>query len=123
VLGVVEEAVADSLGQEEYRLAFRVYGRDGVLGASERETAPPHEVGVLCEAVAPTEGLAHAVAQAAEAALITAPYPNGISATGNLAVPYSPLVTDVGPAYEWSVFCLVEADDETALFPTEVVEI
>ena len=123
VLGVVEEAVADSLGEEEYQLAFRVYGRDGVLGASERETAAPHEVGVLCEAVAPTEGLAHAVAQAAEAALITAPYPNGISATGNLAVPYSPLITDVGPAYEWSVFCLAEADDETALFPTEVVEI
>ncbi len=122
VLGVVEEAVADSLGEHAYQLSFRVYGRDGVLGASERETAPPRELGVLCEAVAPTADLAHAVAQAAEAALITAPYPGGISATGNLAVPYSPLVTDVGPAYEWSVFCLASVDDEAALFPVEMVE-
>jgi hypothetical protein len=123
VIAEVEEAVADSFGDQSYELSFRVYGRDGVLGASEPETAPPRELGLLCEAVAPTPGLAHAVAQGAEAALITAPYPNGISATGNLAVPYSPLVTDVGPAYEWSVFCLAEADDEAALFPMEVVEV
>jgi hypothetical protein len=123
VTAVVEQAVEDSLGDEEYRLSFRIYGRDGVLGRSEPETAPPRELGVLCEAVAPTESLAHAVAQAAEAALITAPYPNGISATGNLAVPFSPLVTDVGPAYEWSVFCIAAPGDEAALFPTEVVEV
>lgn len=122
VLGVVEEAVADSLGGDGYQLSFRVYGRDGVLGASERETVPPRELGVLCEAVAPTADRAHAVAQAAEAALITAPYPGGISATGNLAVPFSPLVTDVGSAYDWSVFCLASVDDESALFPVEMVE-
>lgn len=123
VVASVEEAVAASLGGEEYRLSFRLYGRDGVLGASEPETAPPRELGVVCEAVAPTESLAHAVAQAAEAALITAPYPGGISATGNLAVPFSPLVVDAGAAYEWRVFCLAEVDDETALFPVEVVTI
>jgi hypothetical protein len=123
VIRVVEEAVAASFGDEDYELSFRVYGRDGVLGPSEPETAAPREVGLLCEALAPTAAFAHAVAQAAEAALITAPYPNGISATGNLAVPYSPLITDVGPAYEWSVFCLAEADDEESLFPLEVVEI
>jgi hypothetical protein len=72
--------------------------------------------------VAPTESLAHAVAQAAEAALITAPYPGGISATGNLAVPFSPLVVDAGAAYEWRVFCLAEVDSETDLFAVEVVE-
>jgi hypothetical protein len=38
-------------------------------------------------------------------------------------VPYSPLITDVGPAYEWSVFCLAEVDDEAALFPMEVIEV
>jgi hypothetical protein len=123
VLATVQEAVHESLGEEEYRLSFRVYGRDGVLGASEHETATPRELGVLCEAQAPTASLAHAVAQAAEAALITAPYPNSISATGNLAIPYSPLITDVGPAYEWSVFCLAEAEDEAALFPAEVVQV
>jgi hypothetical protein len=123
VTSSVEQAVQDSLGDEEYQLSFRIYGRDGVLGPSEPEAARPRELGVLCEAVAPTESLAHAVAQAAEAALITAPYPNGISATGNLAVPFSPLVTDVGPAYEWSVFCLAAPGDEAALFPTELVEV
>jgi len=121
VMGVVEEAVAQSLGGEEYQLSFRIYGRDGVLGPSEPETAPPREVGVVCEAVAPTESLAHAVAQAAESAIITAPYPGGISATGNLAMPFSPLVVDVGAAYEWRVFCLAEADDEASLFPVEIV--
>jgi hypothetical protein len=123
VIGAAEEAVADAFDDVPYDLTFRVYGRDGVLGPSESETASPREVGVLCEALAPTPELAHAVAQAAEAALITAPYPNGISATGNLAVPYSPLITDVGPAYEWSVFCLAEVEDEAALFPMEVIEV
>jgi hypothetical protein len=123
VIGVVEEAVEQSLHGEEYRLAFRVYGRDGVLAASEPESGLPREIGVLCEALAPTRELAHAVAQAAEAALITAPYPGGISATGNLAVPFSPLVVDVGPAYEWRVFCLADPqEDEASLFPVQVVE-
>ncbi len=123
VIGETEEAVASSLGAEEYRLAFRIYGRDGVLGQSEPAASAPRELGVLCEAIAPTQGLAHAVAQAAEAALITAPYPGGISATGNLAVPFSPLVTDVGPAYEWAVYCLAQAGHEAELFPLEVVEL
>lgn len=123
VVGVVEEAVEESLGGEEYRLSFRLYGRDGVLGTSEPQTEPAHELGVVCEAVAPTASLAHAVAQAAEAALITAPYPGGISATGNLAVPFSPLVVDAGSAYEWRVFCLAEAEREQDLFPLEVVEV
>lgn len=122
VLAVVEEAVADSLGGEDYRLAFHVYGRDGVLGASEPDGATARELGIVCEAVAGTQRLAHAVAQAAEAALITAPYPGGISATGNLAVPFSPLVVDAGRAYEWRVFCLAEAEEkEEDLFPVEVV--
>jgi hypothetical protein len=122
VLAVAEAAVAGSLGSEEYRLAFHVYGRDGVLGASERDGRGQRELGVVCEAVAGTQRLAHAVAQAAEAALITAPYPGGISATGNLAVPFSPLVVDAGRAYEWSVFCLADVEErEEELFPVEVV--
>ena len=123
VLAETEQAVGSSLGVEDYRLSFRVYGRDGVLGDSEPATSAPRELGVLCEAIAPTQQLAHAVAQAAEAALITAPYPGGISATGNLAVPFSPLVTDVGPAYEWAVYCLAQAGEESELFGLEVVEV
>jgi hypothetical protein len=124
IIAETEQAVAASLaGEHEYRLAFRVYGRDGVLGRSEPDTSPPREVGLLCEAIAPTQELAHAVAQAAEAAVITAPYPGGISATGNLAVPFSPLVTDVGPTFEWAVFCLAEVDDEQALFEVETVQL
>jgi hypothetical protein len=123
ILEQTRSAVAASLSDVEYALSFRVYGLDGVLGPSERERTPAHELGLLCESIAPTQELAHAVAQAAEAALITAPYPRAISATGNLAVPFSPLVTDVGPAFEWAVFCLAEADDEAALFPVELVEL
>jgi hypothetical protein len=124
VLEVVEEAVAQSLGGSEYQLSFRVYGRDGVLGLCEPEVATPRELGVLCEAVAPTPELAHAVAQAAESALITAPYPGGISATGNLAVPFSPLVVDVGAAYEWRVYWLAHpTQEDKELFPVEVVEL
>jgi hypothetical protein len=123
VIAETEQAVASSLGAEHYGLSFRVYGRDGVLGRSEPVVSAPRELGILCEAIAPTQQLAHAVAQAAEAALITAPYPGGISATGNLAVPFSPLVTDVGPAYEWAVYCLAAAGSEADVFPLEVVEV
>lgn len=121
VLDAARAAVAMALPDLDVQLAFHVYGRDGVLGASEPSPAPGHELGVVCEAIAPTQSLAHAAAQAAEAALITADYRGGISATGNLAVPFSPLVVDVGPAYEWAVFCIACAEDETSLFDVELL--
>ena len=121
VLAVVGDAVRSSLGDVDYKLAYRLYGKDGVLGASEVEDAPAHELGVVVESLAETQQLAHAVAQAAESALITAPYPGGITATGNLAVPFSPLVIDAGAAYEWRVFCLAQAEAEEALFPLETI--
>jgi hypothetical protein len=82
------------------------------------------ELGLLCDAVAPTQELAHAVAQAAESAIITAHYEGGMSYCGNLAVPYSPFVTDAGPTYDWRVFCIAQPQEaEADLFELEVIEV
>ena len=49
----VRARVADIYGTEGHALVFRVYGRDGVMGHLEPETASrPHELGLVIEVVA-----------------------------------------------------------------------
>jgi hypothetical protein len=124
VLETARQAVELSLAGEDYRLEFRTFGRGAVLGAAEPDPTAAAELGLVCEAVAPTQELAHAVAQAAESAIITAHYEGGIAYCGNLAVPFSPFVIDAGPTYEWRVFCIAEPpQSERDLFEVEVLEL
>jgi hypothetical protein len=109
-------------GKDLY-LNLRVYGRDGVLGELEPEPKPGHEVGVLIEAIAPTQELAKAICNFVRGNLMHAMFP-GIKATqGNLAIPLSPFVFDVGPAYRQHIYHLVELDDPLECFPIRIEEV
>jgi hypothetical protein len=111
---------------EQYRVNFRCYGRDGVLGDREsRNGAPPREIGLIVDVVADTAELSRAIATR------LGPLGSRLDVTGhqggggNFAYPFSPSVIDVGPVYRWSVWHLLEVDagELPELFPVAHEEV
>ncbi len=102
---------------------FHVYGKDGVMGPTEpvRQTRS-HELGIVIEAVAPTQEEADTLISVTRSTLLHYGYPGRISTAGNLAFPFSPSDIRAGEVYEFSVYHLMEMDDP-ADFPLEVVEV
>jgi hypothetical protein len=127
-LPVIEEtvraAVKRNLGgvpEGDYKLGFRYYGRDAVLGVLEPERdRVPHEVGAMVEAIGKTQEIADYVLSLARSSLLHCPFPGRKTTAGNLAFPASPSDTSAGPVYEFSVYHLMDVDDQLDLFPMEL---
>ncbi|KNY13253.1 3-methylaspartate ammonia-lyase [Shinella sp. SUS2] len=112
------------IGPKDYRLIFRIYGRDAVLGAIEPvRDAVPHEVGIVIEAVAHTALQAKSICSFARSSILHLGYPGRLSTAGNLAFPYSPSDFDAGEVFEFSVYHLMRIDDPTLFFPTVIENI
>jgi hypothetical protein len=102
-------------------LIFRVYGRDGVMGALEPERASvPHEVGIVIEAVAESQGRADTILSFARSTMLHFGYPGRVSTAGNLAFPYSPSDMKAGRVYGFSLYHLLRVDDPVRPFPFEL---
>jgi hypothetical protein len=122
VFGAVRAAVENNFGREEYRLQFRVYGRDAVMGGLEPERgAVGHEVGVVIDAVAPSQGRADTICGFARSTMLHYGYPGRIATAGNLAFPFSPSDFPAGPVYEFGIYHVMEIDDPARLFPARFV--
>ncbi len=117
--GIVRELVCEDQ-PEDYTLRFRVYGVDGVRMAVPPNEAPPGEVFVMGEVIAPTRARAAEVMRTTKQYLLHFGYPGRLSTAGNLAFPFTPPEVSTGPAYRFNVFHLLQVDDPTALFPLEV---
>jgi hypothetical protein len=121
IIDAVRERVADNfkdVSSKDYTLMFRVYGRDGVLGAVEPiRNSTPHEVGIVIEAVANTAKLAKSICGFARSTMLHLGYPDRISTAGNLAFPYSPSDFDAGEVFEFSIYHLMRIDDSEIYFP------
>ncbi len=99
-------------------LIFRVYGRDGVMGALEPERDKlPHELGLVIEAVADTQDRANTICSFARSTMLHFGYPGRVSTAGNLAFPYSPSDFKAGAVYGFSLYHLVRVSDPVAPFP------
>ena len=99
-------------------LIFRVYGRDGVMGALEPERdTPAHELGLVIEAVAATQEEADTICSFARSTLLHYGYPGRVSTAGNLAFPYSPSDFKAGAVYGFSLYHLLKVPDPVAPFP------
>ena len=99
-------------------LIFRVYGRDGVMGALEPERDHlPHELGLVIEAVADTQDRANTICSFARSTMLHFGYPGRVSTAGNLAFPYSPSDFKAGAVYGFSLYHLVRVSDPVAPFP------
>ncbi|KAF4468914.1 caib baif family enzyme [Fusarium albosuccineum] len=104
---------------EQCRLIYHVYGKNGVMGPLEPETAQPHEIAVLGEVVAPTAELSHTIANNVRASILHFAYPGQMATTGNFASPLSPHEQDAGAVFKFSLYHLVDLDagEEVTLFP------
>ncbi len=117
VLLAVKNQVASMMGGTG-EVLFHVYGLDGVMGPTEPrlKTALPYEIGIVIEAIAPSEEEAETLASVTRSTLLHYGYPGRISTAGNLAFPFSPSDIPMGEVYEFSVYHIMEIDDPVA-FP------
>lgn len=112
------------VSEDSARLIFRVYGRDGVMGALEPErNNVPHEIGIVIEAVADSQEQANTICSFARSTMLHFGYPGRVSTAGNLAFPYSPSDFKAGEVYEFSLYHLLKLDDPVAAFPFEMFEL
>jgi Acyclic terpene utilisation family protein AtuA len=116
--------LVDSLVCEEqpkdYTLHFRVYGLDGVRMIAPEREAPPGEVFIMGECIAPSAERAAEVVRTCKQFLLHFGYPGRLSTAGNVAFPFTPPEVSLGPAYRFSVYHLLHVEDAASLFPVEV---
>ncbi|MGH7044355.1 MAG: acyclic terpene utilization AtuA family protein, partial [Acetobacteraceae bacterium] len=118
-VAVVRDLVCEDQ-PEDYTLTFRVYGVDGVRMAPPANEAPPGEVFVLGEVIAPTAERAAEVMRTTKQYLLHHGYPGRLSTAGNLAFPFTPPEISTGPAFRFNVYHLLHVADADALFPLEI---
>ncbi|MDD2706930.1 MAG: acyclic terpene utilization AtuA family protein [Verrucomicrobiae bacterium] len=120
IFAAVREAVKNNFGVRDYRLNFRVYGRDGVMGPLE--PAPQeigHEAGVIIDVVAATQEEANTICGFTRSTALHYGYPGRIATAGNLAFPFSPSDTPMGAVYEFSIYHLMDIAGPSNLFPVK----
>ncbi|HTH98363.1 MAG TPA: acyclic terpene utilization AtuA family protein [Stellaceae bacterium] len=119
VRATVRRLLDQGVTEESFKLGFRHYGRDAVLGPYETVRTPPHEVGTVIEAVADSQELADYVLSLARSSFLHCPFDGRKTTAGNLAFPSSPSDMSAGEVYEFSVYHLMDVDDQLALFPMD----
>ena len=122
----VKERVADNFNElnKDYYLDFKIYGRNGVMGALEpNKSTTSHELGIVIEAVSEDQSTANTICSFARSTMLHYGYEGRIATAGNLAFPYSPSDFKAGEVYAFNVYHLIEVNDPTELFPMEIYDI
>lgn len=96
---------------EDYHINFYNYGMNAVLGSKETEIFSGHEVGVLLEVIGKNQELANSICSTARSTFLHFGHEKRKSTAGNLAFPFAPSDIEFGPVYEFSVYHLMEIDD------------
>ena len=114
---------ADFVRENEYSLRFLRYGLDAVTGDNEAPDVIPREIGLVIEAIAPSQEQADALIGLARSKALHHGFPDRKATAGNLAFPFSPSDIHVGAVYEFSVFHLAKVESliETAEISIEEV--
>lgn len=124
--GVREAVTANLKGMvnaNEYRLIFRRYGLDATSFVKPNSTVIPHEIGLMIEAIAPTQELADSILSLARSTALHQPFPERKATAGNLAFPFSPSDLSGGPVYEFSLYHLMEIESSAKMFPVKYIQI
>ncbi len=119
------KATAGSPGEAGYRLRFRVYGKNAVMGDLEYLPCTAHEVGILIDVLADDQKLANTICALARSNILHVSFPERRSTGGNVAMVFSPHDVPMGPVYRFSAYHIVEdlsTADFEKLFPVEVLE-
>jgi hypothetical protein len=106
---------------DNFHLDFKIYGNHGAsFYPPTSNLYPLNEVAIIIEAVAQTPGLADTICSFARSTLLHFGYPGRKSTAGNLAFPFSPSDFAGGAVYEFSLYCLMQTQDN--LFPIKFYE-
>jgi hypothetical protein len=106
----------------EYELNFIYYGRNGVR-VEQREPRLAHEIGMVIEAIAPTQELANMALSLARSSFLHGYFKGRKATAGNLAFPFSPSDLVGGPVYEFTIYHVMQVADPAALFPVTTTQI
>jgi hypothetical protein len=90
------------------------------MGQLEPHPEPAHELGLVIEAVAPTQEIADTICSFARSTMLHYGYQGRKATAGNLAFPYSPSDVSAGAVYKFSVYHLLKVDDPKSLFPVKM---
>jgi hypothetical protein len=107
---------------KDYQLFFHHYGLNGVM-PSNIPAQLPGEIGIVAECIAPDTDRALDVLRTAKQYLLHYGYEGRLSTAGNLAFPFTPPEIRVGPAYEFSVYHLMEVERQEDLFACRLEEL
>ena len=108
---------------QDYSVFFRVYGRNGVMGALEPVTTPAHEVCLIIEVTAPDPDLAGQLAESAHHLALHFPVPEWHGLISVLAFPYSPAVLHRGATHRFNMNHVVEPADPFEMFPIQTARV
>lgn len=107
----VRAAVAESatfVKEGEYSLRFLRYGLDAVTGSNEPVSSLPREVGLVIEAIAPTQEQSDALVGLARSKALHQGFPDRKATAGNLAFPFSPSDFSGGEVFEFALYHLTD---------------
>lgn len=102
---------------EDFKVIFRVYGDNGVMGKLEPQKGKiNHEVGLLTEVIADSVINSQAIMSIAWHTILHHPIKEWSGLVSQLAFPFSPPDSDMGPVYQFGVNHTIEVDDPLELF-------
>ena len=111
------------VAENAYQLIFRRYGLDATTFVKPVNPALPHEIGLMIEAIAPTQKLADNILSLARSTALHQAFEGRKATAGNLAFPFSPSDLSGGEVYEFSLYHLMEIDDPKKMFPVKYVNV
>jgi hypothetical protein len=120
----IADVFGGKLGPRDYDINYRLYGRDGVLGAAEpRRDDLPWEVGVLITITAPTQAYATKIASMVAHVSAHLPVPAYEGIVSTIAYPFSPPEIERGAVYRFSLNHVVLPNNPLEMFRTELFEV
>jgi hypothetical protein len=108
-----------ALTERDSAVDIRLYGHDAILENLDPATGPAREVGVMLLVRAADQPTATAVAKIANPLMLHLPTPD-MAYLPSLAFATSPAETERGAVYEFVLNHVVDTDDPTAVFRTEI---
>ena len=120
----IKTRIRNTVGDREYRIVTRVYGRDGVMGALEPQPGiGGHEAFILWDVVSGSQELSRTIATSISHLAVHNPIPKWHGLISGVAFPFSPPEIDRGAVYEFHLNHVLVPDSPTALFRTEYEEV
>jgi hypothetical protein len=115
--------VEERFGCQEYRLFYKVYGKNGVMGDLEPiQKIRSHELCLIVEGIAPSKEMAEEVTMIGTRQIFYARLPE-VKGTAGTAAFVVDEVLPASPAYRWTINHIVEVDDPMELFELHLIEI